>query len=690
LWTSGIPDNSRRVNFKSFGACALAITFLLPATRADPPDPYGDVDAFYAYITGIAGLAGYDTTTLPAVPSATFKRSVAAYFWGFPLETTFRTQISYLNGHGLPLNTLYAPGVIDTSTTVEAPDVNVLYTSGFLDLSGTAAFVLEVPDTTATNTYNIMEIVNAYGETTSSVGTRNFETSAVDNSGGNYLLVGPDYDTTQPLPAGVISYIQSATAQCWLIGRVAVDNLATATLPNGDPTPYSLAAGGAGDPLSLDNSVPLSQAYGLTALADYLLGQTTPAIVSSTPTPQQEIIAGENATTKTDQEFFQYVGDSAAQNGVPSDSANDQFAMYANFSSIGLTLAGYTAPSAPEVAEMNQAATVAASMLETMGLNTSALPGGGATATGWTVNTSLGEYAATFEGWLTNALTASLGTVANLAVDGTYPQTTIDSAGQPLNGANAYTITFPAGQLPPVQGFWSVTVYDINGFVVPNTGNTYYGDNVYTLGGMQLANILGANLDTTTVTFYLQNQPPSDPSLMPYWLPVPTGPFELLLRMYFPNSSDPSILNGTYIIPPVVRAAAPPLTHGVTMTATKRKGRAVFAITNTGGGAATFALRQTREVTNAYNGPTSSKPAAPAFTLMTKAGREDITRALARNKASVTLSLGETVKVVTQAKTSRPLAFKRTIRVALTATDSSRPATQASGRAKIVLPATAP
>jgi hypothetical protein len=227
-------------------------------------------------------------------------------------------------------------------------------------------------------------------------------------------------------------------------------------------------------------------------------------------------------------------------------------AMYQNFADIGLTTSGYTPPADPQtISTMNQAASDAANMLQTMGLNTGALPGGGATPTGWTVNTSLGEYAATYNGWITNAVTSYVGTIANLAVDGTYPQTTIDGDGNPLNGANQYTISFPAGDLPPVQGFWSITVYDLDGNIVPNTGNTFYGDNVYQLGQVQLQNIYGSALELTPVTFYLQSTPPTDESLMPFWLPVPDEGFELILRMYFPNSSDPSILNGTYSIPAV-------------------------------------------------------------------------------------------------------------------------------------------
>lgn len=197
-------------------ACWFAtVTTVLSLIPLQAAEPYGSEDEFYDYITAFAQDAGFDMASLPTNPTATYKQSVSAYFWGFPLQTTYRTQISFLNNNGLSVNELFSPAVIDVGTTVEAPDVDVLYTSGFLNLTNSAAFVLKVPNTTATNTYNVMGVVTAYAETTFSVGTRNFANSSTNNSGGNYLLVGPDYDTSLALPDGVISYIQSPTAQTW-------------------------------------------------------------------------------------------------------------------------------------------------------------------------------------------------------------------------------------------------------------------------------------------------------------------------------------------------------------------------------------------------------------------------------------------------------------------------------------------
>ncbi len=203
----------------------------------------------------------------------------------------------------------------------------------------------------------------------------------------------------------------------------------------------------------MNNSVPLAQSYSVTALADYLNGQTTPAVLSSTPTQEQLAIAQANSTTKTGQEFYSYVGNSVAQNGFPRHRRTTRWPCTRTSPTSASRPRATTPPADPQtISTMNQAASDAANMLQTMGLNTGALPGGGATPTGWTVNTSLGEYAATYNGWITSAVTSYVGTIANLAVDGTYPQTTIDGDGNPLNGANQYTISFPAGDLSSRAG----------------------------------------------------------------------------------------------------------------------------------------------------------------------------------------------------------------------------------------------
>ena len=515
-----------------------------------------DVDDFYNYIVNTATLDGVNTSSLPSNPDEAYKTAFAAYVWGLPLEETWRTQIVLTNGDNLPVNSLVASQNINSSTTVVAPSTDLLYTSGFLNLTGNTAYVLGVPAASASGPYNVVAFLDAYTNVNHSVGTRNFANNSIDNTGGNYLVVGPQYDTSQPLPAGIKGYIQSDTVQNWVIGRVAVDPYATGTLSNGQPTPYNELVGGASDPLSLNNSRAFEDSYTFTPLSTYLSGSQTPITPSTSLTPptiSQLQTAGANTTVKTGQSFFQYVGNSVVQNGVPSSTSNNQQALFQNFASIGLTSSGYTAPTdSGTLADINAASTAALNIIT----------GIAASGTGWQLNTTNGQNGATYKGWLSNAVTAKGLLGANIAPEALYPSTTTDSNGLQLNGSKSYEITFPAGSLPPVNstlGWWSLTVYNSQGFVVPNTGNTFYGANEYSLGSNQLENVLGSAYGNGAITLYLSSQAPSDPSLLPYWLPVPDSNFEVALRNYLPDGTEDSssLLNDTYAVPEIVQIPEP-------------------------------------------------------------------------------------------------------------------------------------
>ena len=105
-------------------------------------------------------------------------------------------------------------------------------------------------------------------------------------------------------------------------------------------------------------------------------------------------------------------------------------------------------------------------------------------------------------------------------------------------------MTFPKGQLPPVDGFWSLTMYDAEYFFVENKLNRYT---------LSQRNKLKENKDGS-VTLYLQNESPGK-DRESNWLPAPRGKFVLMLRLYWPKERDPSILDGTWKVPAVQLAA---------------------------------------------------------------------------------------------------------------------------------------
>lgn len=165
----------------------------------------------------------------------------------------------------------------------------------------------------------------------------------------------------------------------------------------------------------------------------------------------------------------------------------------------------------------------------------------GETVSGWTVTKGLGRYGTDY---MKRAIVAAFGWPANLGEDAVYPFTEVDSEGRQLNGANNYTLTFPAGRTPPVNGFWSVTMYEIGQgwWFVPNRLNKFT---------VSPRNNLKTNPDGSTTLYFQVESPGADKESN--WLPAPRGDFLPMLRMYWPKTESPSILNGTWTPPAVQR-----------------------------------------------------------------------------------------------------------------------------------------
>ncbi len=138
---------------------------------------------------------------------------------------------------------------------------------------------------------------------------------------------------------------------------------------------------------------------------------------------------------------------------------------------------------------------------------------------------------------------AVLGIYGNSKAEAMYPAYATDADGQPLTGANNYTLTFPAGQLPPVKAFWSLTMYKLpESLLVENPINRYLINSPMLPG-------LVKNPDGS-LTLYLQNQSPG-PEKEANWLPAPPGPFTAILRLYWPK---PEALSGAWQSPKLVKS----------------------------------------------------------------------------------------------------------------------------------------
>lgn len=157
------------------------------------------------------------------------------------------------------------------------------------------------------------------------------------------------------------------------------------------------------------------------------------------------------------------------------------------------------------------------------------------TVNGWSTSLICGRPG---NGLLTRAASAKFLPGVNAAEEAMYWICTVDDANQALNGKHDYILHFPAGQLPPNEAFWSLTITDTVGYMVPNAVDRQ------SLGDRSA---LEVNSDGS-IDLYIQQVSPAQHESN--WLPAPAEKFRLTLRVYLPG---PSALAGRYTVPPVVK-----------------------------------------------------------------------------------------------------------------------------------------
>jgi hypothetical protein len=154
---------------------------------------------------------------------------------------------------------------------------------------------------------------------------------------------------------------------------------------------------------------------------------------------------------------------------------------------------------------------------------------------GWSMNTdTMGVYGDYY--YLKRTIVTQLGLGANVPEDAIYPVNLTDEIGKPLDGSNKYTLHFDKGMTPPASAFWSVTLYDQEGYQVANPLNRFA---ISSWMPLQL------NPDGS-LDLYFQNESPGADT-EGNWLPAPKGPFNLTMRLYAPRSEA---LTGQWNPPP--------------------------------------------------------------------------------------------------------------------------------------------
>src|SRR5215831_13980419 len=425
-----------------------------------------------------------------------------AYIYGYPLvtmEMTRRviTNVAKPEGTHAPMGQLIRLREYPNASyrDVTAPNADTLYISAFFDV-GNEPWVLSIPE--MKDRYYLMPMLDGWTTVFQVPGTRTTGTAAQ-----TYAITRADWSGT--LPAGVKQF-KSPTNIVWLIGRIYC---------TGTPEDYA-AVHKLQDECKL---VPLS-AYGKPYTPPE--GKVDPSIDMKTAVRDQ--------VNRMDAVAYFTLLAQLIKTNPPSTADAPALAKYAK---IGLVpgkdfdaskLRADFAKRIPEVAFDR--------IMLQLKINKDVKE-----INGWSYITKTGLYGTDY---LMRALVTAIGLGANRPQDAVYPTSLKDAEDRSYDGTSKYVMHFAKGGLPPVEGFWSVTMYNAEYFFVANPINRY---------SISPRQNLKSNPDGS-VDLLIQHASPGA-NKESNWLPAPTGKFILMLRLYWPNESPPSILDGSWKPPAV-------------------------------------------------------------------------------------------------------------------------------------------
>ena len=429
-----------------------------------------------------------------------------AYIYGYPLitmEMTRRvmTNVSEPDGKRAPMGHLLRYRTYPNAEfkDVTAPNADTLYTTAWVDV-GNEPWVLSLPD--ANDRYYLFPMLDGWTDVFQVPGKRTTGTGPQ-----TYAVTGPGWKGE--LPKGVIEY-KSPTSIVWILGRIYC---------TGTPEDYAKVHK-MQDEISL---VPLSS-YGKPYTPPP--GKVDPGIDMKTAVREQ-VNALDIAT------YFNLLASLMSDNPPAAADAP----VISKMTELGIK------PGAPfDFALLDPSVQAALKDVPKVSFDKimAHFQDAGENINGWLFTTKTGLYGT---GYLERALVTAIGLGANRPQDAVYPTSEVDAEGKPYTGVNQYVMHFPKGQLPPVDGFWSLTMYNADYFFVDNPLNRYT---------ISSRNDFKYNADGS-VDLYLQQANPG-PEKEPNWLPAPAGRFIPMLRLYWPTEKSPSILSGTWKIPAVQKA----------------------------------------------------------------------------------------------------------------------------------------
>jgi hypothetical protein len=439
-------------------------------------------------------------TSAAVTPEAARAITKEAYIYGFPMVDNYRVMYSYFVNKEDPdykggWNEIHSAARVYTpeDKTIQTPNSDTPYSALGADLR-TEPLVLTIPPIEQDRYYSV-QFVDSYTYNQAYLGSR-----TTGNGGGKYLLAGPNWKGDKP--EGVNDVIRSDTDLMLVLYRTQLLG-----------------------PSDIDQVKKIQAGYQVTPLSVYL-NQPPPAAAPAIDFVPPLTVDQQ----KTSPQFFEILN--FVLRYAPTQAGEKE--LRDRFATIGIGPDGdFDADKlSPEMR--------------------TAVEGGMADAwaeldqfkkdkvdTGEVTSAQLFGTAEDLKGnYLYRMAGAVLGIYGNTAAEALYPNFSTDSAGQPLNGANNYTFRFAKDQLPPVNAFWSLTMYEMpQSLLVANPINRYL------INSPMLPSLVPDQ--DGGYTFYLQNESPGQDKEA-NWLPAPKGPFSLVLRLYWPK---PDALNGTWKAP---------------------------------------------------------------------------------------------------------------------------------------------
>jgi hypothetical protein len=428
---------------------------------------------------------------------------VDAYLYFYPLVIMDVTRKQSTNiepgkefGKG-PMNTFtnlpsYPPADVKI---VVRPNFDTLYSIAWVDMT-TEPMIVSAPNTDGR--YYLLPMLDMWTDVFASPGSRTTGTQA-----GNFLVTPPGWSGT--VPAGM-TRISAPTPYVWIIGRTRTDG-----------------------PQDYDAVHKIQAGYKVTPLSEW--GKPPkPVQVKIDPSVDMKTPPKIQVDTMPADKFFAYAAELLKVN-LPHITDEP---IIAQLKKIGIEPGKSFDIGKVDPVIRNALASAPAEAQISMAWK---LPTLARVVNGWSMNTdTMGVYG---NYYLKRAIVAQVGLGANLPEDAIYPMNLGDESGKPLDGANKYMLHFDKGATPPVNAFWSITLYDSEGFQVANPLNRF-----------NLSSWMPLNYNADgSLDLYFQNESPGKDKEA-NWLPAPKGAFNLLMRLYAPKSDA---LTGQWNPLPVTR-----------------------------------------------------------------------------------------------------------------------------------------